>query len=259
MDGTCVKDDKTISPATLEALRSAANAGILVVPTTGRVCTCLPHSLREEPFYRYVISSNGAVATDIETKEILHRALIPWESVLELLRECGENQIGLSVHMNHRFILQGRFLRQLGRFAYGRDARSTEYVKDLVSLLRQEKTDLEEVQLFYFRDSSREACRRILEKTRGLAMAYDRMYVEIYSPEASKGNALAALAKHLGIRQDEIACIGDAQNDLSMFDASGLKFAMGNGIPELKDRADVVLPSNNEDGVAHAILDHILK
>ena len=259
MDGTCVNNQKTISPAVLEALRTAADAGILVVPTTGRVCTCLPYQLMEEKFYRYVISSHGAAATDIQTGEILHKALIPWKKAVGLLRECDENQIGLSVHRNHEFLLQGRFLRQLGRFAYGRDARNTLCVKDLAALVEEEKTDLEELQLFYFRDSTREACRSILERTAGLAMAYDRMYVEIYSPEASRGNALRALARHLGIRQEDIACIGDAQNDLSMFDASGLKFAMENGIPELKERADHVVPSNNDDGVAHAILDWILK
>ena len=259
MDGTCLSDKQVISEQTLSALREAAEAGITVVPTTGRTCTCLPHQLWEETFYRYVISSNGAVATDLTTKECLHRALIPWESVVDLLKECDEHKIGLSVHLDHRFILQGRFLKKLGQWSYGRDARNTECEKSIVELLEREKTDLEELQLFYFRDASRKACREILSRAENLAMAFDSHYVEVYSPLASKGNALRALGEHLGVRQEEIACIGDGENDLSMFAASGMKFAMGNGIPVLREKADVVLPGNNDDGVAHAVRDYILK
>ena len=68
-----------------------------------------------------------------------------------------------------------------------------------------------------------------------------------------KGKALSVLAEKLGIDKSEIACIGDGENDLPMFDVSGLKFAMGNAVDELKKKADAVLSSNNENGVAEAV------
>ena len=71
-------------------------------------------------------------------------------------------------------------------------------------------------------------------------------------------NALAALAEHLGIRKEEIACIGDGENDLSMFRVSGLKIAMGNGVPELKEQADHVTGTNRHKGAAEAIKKYIL-
>ena len=43
-----------------------------------------------------------------------------------------------------------------------------------------------------------------------------------------------------------------------MFEASGLKFAMGNGVKKLKEKADYVLPSNEENGVEAAIKNYIL-
>lgn len=84
------------------------------------------------------------------------------------------------------------------------------------------------------------------------------MYVEIFHRTASKGSGLAALAAQLGLRKEEVACIGDGENDHPMFRAAGLRFAMGNAVDSLKAAADVVLPSNREDGVAAAINDHIL-
>lgn len=88
--------------------------------------------------------------------------------------------------------------------------------------------------------------------------AYTGLYVEVFAKGASKGTALSALAAHLGIRKEEIACIGDGENDLSMFNASGLKIAMGNSVPELKEKADFVTGSNNRNGVAEAVERYIL-
>ena len=43
-----------------------------------------------------------------------------------------------------------------------------------------------------------------------------------------------------------------------MFEASGLRFAMGNAVEELKAQADIILPTNDQDGVAAAIREHLL-
>ena len=62
------------------------------------------------------------------------------------------------------------------------------------------------------------------------------------------------MAQELGIERSEIACIGDGENDLTMFRAAGMKMAMGNAVEELKRAADIVLPSNEKDGAAEGIL-----
>ncbi|HEX9036329.1 MAG TPA: Cof-type HAD-IIB family hydrolase [Ktedonobacterales bacterium] len=78
-------------------------------------------------------------------------------------------------------------------------------------------------------------------------------FVEIVSPEVSKGRALTALAAQLGINRDSIVAIGDGENDLSLFDASGMGIAMGNAMPALLRRADAVTATANELGVVHAL------
>ena len=88
--------------------------------------------------------------------------------------------------------------------------------------------------------------------------AYTGIYAEIFSKDASKGNGLKALSAHLGIEKEEIACIGDGQNDSFMFEESGLKIAMGNAEEMLKQRADYVTSSNRHDGAAEAIEKYIL-
>ena len=60
MDGTCLDSNGQMAPETLQALKTAAEKGVLVVPTTGRNVNCLPKALKNQDFYRYIISSNGS-------------------------------------------------------------------------------------------------------------------------------------------------------------------------------------------------------
>ena len=66
------------------------------------------------------------------------------------------------------------------------------------------------------------------------------------------------LSEHLNISMDNTWAFGDSSNDLPMFEAAGLKIAMGNAVPELKKKADIVAYSNHIDGAAKVIEQYIL-
>ena len=78
-------------------------------------------------------------------------------------------------------------------------------------------------------------------------------------PEANKGSALLHLASKLGIDRTEIIAIGDNHNDIELIKTAGLGIAMGNGVQELKDIADYISLTNNEEGVLHAIEKFVLE
>ena len=126
------------------------------------------------------------------------------------------------------------------------------------TFVRRNDCEVEEFQFYFLLPGAKEKVRTILKEYPSLHAAYTGIYVEVYSRDASKGNALAALAGHLGIRQEEIACIGDGENDLSMFVSSGLKIAMGNAVDKLKVQADHIAESNRNDGAAKTIEQYIL-
>ncbi len=69
----------------------------------------------------------------------------------------------------------------------------------------------------------------------------------------SKGSGLKALAEYYGLARDQICVFGDWYNDSSMFDYAGFSVAMENACDTLKDQADWITKSNQEDGVAWAI------
>jgi len=83
-------------------------------------------------------------------------------------------------------------------------------------------------------------------------------FLEFQSGTASKWSALRALLDSQGIAPDEVAAVGDDENDISMLQAAGLGVAMGNAARLVKQAADVVTASNDDDGVVR-VIEELLK
>ena len=86
-----------------------------------------------------------------------------------------------------------------------------------------------------------------------------RYALEVNNKGVSKGRAVKALAEEYKIKREEIICIGDNENDLSMITYAGLGVAMGNAIDSLKEKADYITESNDKNGVAKVIYEFVLK
>ena len=140
-----------------------------------------------------------------------------------------------------------------GRLVFGKDARETIISNDLFADLLKNKNYVEEIQLYFLGRRQKERVRALLSDLHELHAAFTPAYVEIFDKESSKGKALKKLAGHLGIEKDEIACIGDGENDVFMFEVAGSSFAMGNAEQAVKEKAAYVTRSNRENGVACAI------
>lgn len=259
MDGTCLNSDGKMSDNTLNSLKKAAESGIIVVPTTGRNTKCLPVKIKNETFYRYVVSSNGSLVVDLETDEEIFSALIDCETAERMAKEFRKHLILIGAHIERGYCVQGRILRMGVKHFLGDDAPEIKCVRNMAKTIKKEKKPVEEFQLFYKGEKYRDIIKKIIEPYPDITAAFSKDYAEIYHKAGSKGTALLALGERLGITPDEIVCIGDEENDISMFDMMGHPFAMGNAIDAVKERAERVLPTNNEDGVAYAVYNYILK
>jgi hydroxymethylpyrimidine pyrophosphatase-like HAD family hydrolase len=78
-------------------------------------------------------------------------------------------------------------------------------------------------------------------------------YLDVTPPGCDKGTFVEAMARRLSIPTDQVATIGDMQNDLAMFKKSGLSIAMGNATDDVKRVATQVTASNEDEGFAKAI------
>lgn len=86
----------------------------------------------------------------------------------------------------------------------------------------------------------------------------EKIAVTISATDASKQHGVLQVAKILGITPKEMIGVGDSYNDFSLLMACGLKFAMRNAVSEVKNIADFIAPSINDDGVATIIHKFIL-
>lgn len=99
---------------------------------------------------------------------------------------------------------------------------------------------------------------RVLEQRGVLVWMHRRpwantWFADITAPGATKQEGVLQWLRHTGLHRDEVVAVGDGMNDYSMLMAVGLKIAMGNAVAELKEIADFVCPSVDEDGLVTVI------
>ena len=75
--------------------------------------------------------------------------------------------------------------------------------------------------------------------------------------EVDKSKSILRLCEILNINIEEVIAIGDSYNDISMIETAGVGIAMGNGVQEIKEIADFITDTNENDGVAKAIKKYI--
>ena len=86
-----------------------------------------------------------------------------------------------------------------------------------------------------------------------MALRSKATYLEILSPEATKGSAAKVLLEHYGLSTKQAVAFGDSDVDVDMLQYCGLGVAMGNAPRQVKEAADYVTASNDEEGIYIAL------
>lgn len=258
LDGTLLNSDKTVSAANYAALERAAAMGVHIVPATGRFYEGMPEVVRNLPFVRYVVSVNGAEIYDTKEKKVLHReeleskeASAIYEYLTTLPALCDAYVEGWGYMDRSYYDRMEEFAAQPYVLKMFKELRTP--VDDMKGFLAQHK--VQKVMAF-FNDMDRRAVE--LERVKALfphtaVSSSISNNIEINAQKATKGGALLNLCAVLGIDVKDSMAFGDGSNDLAMIQNAGIGVAMGNAYPGLKEAADYVTLTCDEDGVAHAI------
>jgi len=260
LDGTLLTTDKQLSPGNRAALERAARAGVQIVPTTGRFYHAMPQVIRELPFVRYVISINGAAVADLETGDTLCKAEIPKERALAIYEYLRRYPVIYDAWIENKAWMTAAQMSLID------DLIPPGAYRELFHTLRQPVGDLPlfvagqpwDVQKISLVPRTPELRLQLLDE---LQKAFPDMIVtssvpfniEINCRQANKGDALLALADRLGYDRSQTMAFGDGLNDLTMVRAAGVGVAMANAEQALKDAADWITASNDENGVARGI------
>ncbi len=255
LDGTLLTKNKEFLPYSKKTVEDALEAGLTIVPVTGRPLTGVPVEILEIPGIRYVITSNGANTYDLAELEAVRKEQAPYpvltaDSVLrkahmshDLVREIlstapGEDVIreifvrGVGYHDERtQGLLEAKFALAPQIMAYIN--RSRKIVPDFEKLLTDESSHVENISLMFL--------------SQLLPWVTD---MEITHILADKWLALRDLGRKLSICENEIAAIGDGDNDRPMLHGAGFGIAMGNAPDFVKKTADMITLDNEHEGAA---------
>ncbi len=258
LDGTLLNSHKTISPGNYAALERAAAMGVHIVPATGRFYEGMPEVVRNLPFVRYVVSVNGAEIYDAREKKVLHKEEL----------EPGE-AVAIYEYLSSLPALCDAYVEGWGYMDRSYYARIDEFatVPYVAKMLRELRTPVDDMKAFlrehkaqkimaFFNDMDRRAVELERVKTLFPNTAVSSSIannIEVNAKKATKGGALLNLCAVLGVEVKDTMAFGDGSNDLTMIRNAGIGVAMGNAYPGLKEVADYVTLTCDEDGVGHAI------
>jgi Cof subfamily protein (haloacid dehalogenase superfamily) len=257
LDDTLLRDDWTLSERVVQAIRKAREKGVHITFATGRMPASTRPYVKQLGIDVPIITYNGAMIQEALSGEVLYRRVIPVETAREVVSWLLAQELHLHVYREDKV-----FAHTMNDWSrdYARATRVPVEEANLLELLDQEKDGVEKI-LFFGENKDLEAWgERILERYRGKVHTTRSKphFLELIHPEVNKGVALTALAKRLGINREDVMAIGDNLNDIDMIRYAGLGVAIGNARKEVKEAADVITASNQEDGVAQAIEKYIL-
>ena len=265
LDGTTFDSAGDISELTVKTLEEAAAAGAHIVVSTGRSYASLPEHIKSVSGIEYAITSNGAHVNLMHSGEQIYSDFLDpqaVESVAELKDETGAD---IEVFIDGKAYVDGSYYEDVKE--NGCEFRNADYVlwsrrpvPDVTALMLEHRDKIENVN-FVFRTLE------LLEEARPKVCAMENANVtssfmsnlEVGGPNTSKKTALLWLMDKLGISTDELMCCGDAPNDMAMLELAGIGVAVANAWGGLKDHADYITASNDDDGVALAIEKFVLK
>lgn len=265
LDGTLLNEKKELTGHTRDVLMRAIEQGVTVLVATGRPVTGVPEVLRTFPGMRYALTSNGGRILDLEEDKVLYANMLSYKMGEAILKIFGEYDTFKEIYFDGRGFVQQDEVLRVGE--YLRNPAMADYIrttrKGIPSLWEKMKEmeghEMDKIHaLFKNQEERQEAKQRIMEL--GDLSISDSMgtNLEINAPGVNKGMGLIQLGKLLGIEREEIMACGDGNNDLQMLKEVGFGVAMANGDDEVKEIADYITLSNEEDGVAAAIEKFVL-
>jgi 5-amino-6-(5-phospho-D-ribitylamino)uracil phosphatase len=261
IDGTIMDGRGIISDVDKKALERARAAGIRVSLSTGRASIASKMVLRELALDGYHIFYDGALVCNAETGEEVYADPLDKELVRQLIGHIKDMDINVDFYSaTHYFIRKESWASEIRRKFYG----LTPTLVDFTNLWQHER--IIKSTLLVASPEEKAAARDFylvfkdrLHFSWTSTPAYPEVdFINIVSPDVSKGTALKALAAFLKIPMDEVVAIGDGTNDIPLLATAGLAIAMENASEALKKEADCITKDVEHSGVAGAIEKYLL-
>lgn len=255
MDDTLLNDDHIISNENKVMLSKARELGVHIVLASGRPTPAMTAYAKELQLDNsYMISYNGAVITDLKENKVIFEQTLTQEQIHELYDYSLKSKTHIITYVDGKIVSET----------------DSEYID-----IEKNITGLEHNKVVSFKDEVQSSAIKCIlleepsylkevEKDLKVAMPHlsvcmsKPFFLEVAQNGIDKGASIKFLAEKLNILQSEIIAVGNAGNDLTMIEYAGLGVWVDNVDPELRDKGDVIVASNNNHGVAEVVRRFIL-
>ncbi|QAY66389.1 Cof-type HAD-IIB family hydrolase [Paenibacillus protaetiae] len=248
VDGTLLTDHHELTEQTREAVREAAAGGAEIVLCTGRGPSGALPVLEQLGLSGTVITHNGAATILSDNREVLHDYAIEHRLLQPYLEYSRSHGIHFDYNTAFDMFVEGmtpeaeemysRFYAQ--PMLVGPDDQLPDRLLKFTVFGSKEEMDRVEADWSEWPPQLQ------------LIRSGD-FFIDVQHPDANKGAALQQLAESRGIPPERVLAIGNYYNDIAMLEFAGLGLAMANSPDRVKEAADDVVLSNEEEGVAYAL------
>ena len=256
VDGTLHNSHREISDATKNALIEAQKRGKTIAIASGRSIAGIRQTasaISLEEYGGYVIAYNGTTVINCKTGECIYNQTLPADLIAPVYEEAAKLQVAIMAYRDSakEIIVAGGVTDYVAADA----AASCVTIRETDQFVKELSFPINKIFVSGEPDKMKEV-ERILQRKFGSVLNVfrsDPYYVELLPKYTDKGVAVDKLVKYMDITKERVMCVGDSNNDLPMLRYAGMGVAMGNASDRIKEQADYVTDSNDDDGIVKVI------
>lgn len=254
LDGTLTNSRKEVTSATRTAVLDMLSRGHKCMLASGRAISGIAPIAEELDFGNYggyILAFNGGKIMNYLTKEIIYQQTVPHEFLSTLDDFALKHNCGLITY-HDKELVSANIIDKFITMESGIEHLPIHEVDNLAGYV-----DFPIYKCIMTADSDHAAkCEIILRNLIGDQLDVyrsDPFFIEIVPKGVDKAASIAKMLPILGIKREDCIACGDGFNDIGMIKFAGIGVAMGNAQQVVKDAADVITLSNDEDGIVPVI------
>lgn len=259
MDGTLLNECGKVTERTKQALKRLLDNNVHVAIATGRIYTSAKVYAKYLDIVTPVIACNGAIVKDLHNNKIIYGSHIEPKTCFKIFDICREHDLYFHFYTEDTFYTEKLAFSSIKYTEWNKTMGEDEQIdikiiNDPYGLVSSFDEKVYKIQINTDDMNLLTKVRSILEGMEEVEISKSwHNNIEIMNKGVSKGSAVKHLAESLGVKREEIICLGDNENDISMITYAGLGVAMGNAEEIVKQSADYITLRNDEDGVVKAL------
>jgi Cof subfamily protein (haloacid dehalogenase superfamily) len=255
VDGTLVSPAKVLTPEAIDVVARLHEAGILFAVTSGRPPRGLTMLVEPLHLTTPLVGFNGGLVVNPDMS-VLHELTIRDDVVPQVIEILNANALSIWVYQGTDWFVLDRDGPHVAH-----EATVTEFEPSQLASFDGLHGDI--VKIVGVGDDPTKVASATTALDQQFASAVSATtsqtyYLDVTNRDANKGVVVDFLARHFGLVRSEIAVIGDAANDVLMFERAGLSIAMGNAANAVKAQATYVTSSNEDNGFAKGVEKYVL-